>query len=144
MTIRERILVWLLRRTCCHLLPLDQHVYHTWAIQGLGCSLGPIVILATRFVIEATPEELHAVLAHEEAHRLFHQNYIYEFFLRWLHPQKYSARRYYQEFEADAYAAKLGHAQALASALKSHSRYEEGTFTHPPLSTRLALLETYF
>lgn len=70
---------------------------------------------------QLTPEQIAGIAAHEYGHRA-HGHVWQNFALRCVFLMASEERRRAQEFEADDYAARCGHAQSLASALKKLSR----------------------
>lgn len=69
-----------------------------------------------------TPEEYAAVVAHERGHRR-HMHVWANLLLTCCCMQASSERRLRQEWQADDYAARQGHAAALATALEKVSKH---------------------
>jgi Zn-dependent protease with chaperone function len=89
-----------------------------------------------------TPREQAAVQAHERGH-IVHKHVLKR--MLWLfsgyavfHQEKYYAMCRAQEFEADSYAVKTGHAAGLAMVLTRIAGAK--TNTHPSKQERLARL----
>jgi Zn-dependent protease with chaperone function len=89
-----------------------------------------------------TPREQLAVKAHERGH-IVHKHawkrmlWVFSFYALF-HREKYFAMCRAQEFEADRYAVKTGHAAGLAMALGRIASVK--TDTHPSRKERLARL----
>lgn len=79
-----------------------------------------------------------AVMVHEAGHKArghLWKRFIARFILS---PAAYSAFLHRQEFEADAFAKRYGHASALANVLRRYPEPE--SFTHPASKERIARL----
>jgi Zn-dependent protease with chaperone function len=138
----ERFSLWLLRRTLgINPHRLDSHIYCAWEIPSIAMSFGGLVILSAKFVIESSPDELRAVIEHEQAHRLLHRRRWHLTLLRTLAPAYFTSISHRQEYEADAYVARLGLAEALISALLRHTRNSAAGVTHPSVESRIARLQ---
>lgn len=111
---------------------LEPGIYHCHALPVIGLSLGPIIVLCSKLIIEATPEEISAVVAHERAHLILHSGWI----RRW----RTLSDRKQQEFEADAYVKSLGLGPAMARVLERYCPMVEDSETHPSTASRVALL----
>lgn len=80
------------------------------------CFNGFRIIIPAWLPTKLTPEEMAAIVAHEEGHR--HHRHIWENLARvCLFSATTPGRRREQEDEADDFAIAAGHARALASAL---------------------------
>jgi Zn-dependent protease with chaperone function len=133
-------LVWMLR---LKLHRLDNCIYCAWDLPALAISFGSIIALSAKFVIEATPNEIRAVVEHEQAHKLLHRRRWYLPLLRTFAPRKFTAVCYRHEFEADAFVAQLGLAEPLISALSRYCHNYAATLTHPALSDRISRLQQH-
>jgi hypothetical protein len=88
---------------------------------GLGACTNGIWITIPGHVREIlTPEELEAVIAHERGHR-YRLHALENLVLACFFIRRSPARAWEQELQADEYAADMGHAKALASALRKLS-----------------------
>jgi Zn-dependent protease with chaperone function len=115
---------------------LERGIYHSRQLRGLGCSVGPIVVLSTAFVTTGTPDELRAVIVHELAHwRLHHQ--LKQLWCRIIAPWKLPYMRRQHEYAADAFVRRAGLSVALASALARPDVLQHGTDSHPSVSARI-------
>lgn len=90
---------------------------------GLGACTNGIWITIPGHVREIlTPEELEAVIAHERGHR-YRLHALENLVLACFFIRRSPERAWQQELEADDHAADMGHAKALASALRKLSRH---------------------
>lgn len=85
-----------------------------------------------RYFSKLSPEEKAAAIAHEEGH-LFLKHALRRVWwacsFKFLNPNKFFKEVQEQEFEADAYAARKGHALGLVSILsREHARVLRGEF----------------
>ena len=89
---------------------------------GFAATNGLTIVIPDSVRSQLTPEELAAVLAHERGH-IHHLHAIENLVLACIFLSRTPKRAHQQELEADDYAAQLGHAAALASAISKLSQH---------------------
>lgn len=94
--------------------------------------LGPLAL-------RLPPIQLAALVAHEIAHiDLGHrqQRVAWLFTGEWMHPRRWQAKVWQQEFDADKQAAESGHSWGLMAFLMRIKHHPSG-FWHPPTRDRI-------
>ncbi len=89
---------------------------------GFAVTNGLWIVIPDDVRAKLTEEELAAVLAHERGH-IHHLHAIENLVLACCFVGRSPKRAHQQELEADDYAAQLGHAAALASAISKLSQH---------------------
>ena len=125
--------LFLLRRTFGELRRLESDIYYAPRFNGIGLTLGPIILLSSKIIIECSQPQICAVIAHERAHIILHSGLFRRFF-----SSNSDIRR--QETEADAYVKSLGLGHDFAAVLAQYSSHFGPSLTHPSLQSRITFL----